>query len=60
MSGTEHYGVDPWEYPIWAPATVESVRGHLWFKTQGHVFGPDDVDNPAFYGNMIEAMTGYT
>lgn len=60
MSGTEHYDVDPWEYPIWAPATVESVRGHLWFKTQGYVLGPDEVDNPAFYGNMIEAMTGYT
>lgn len=55
------YGVNPWKYPIWAPAKVidDPKKKHLWFQTRGYIVEPKDVDNPALYGNMINAMKGY-
>lgn len=57
-----HYGVDPWQYPFWGPAHVKWIypndpaRKHLGFICSGCVFDKDTMNNPGFYGIMLEQM----
>lgn len=59
---SEHYGVDPWKYPFWGPAQVKWIypddpaKKHLGFICSACVFDKDTMDNPGFYGNMLEQM----
>ena len=60
-TGKEHYGVDPWAKPLWAPAVITDVHdefpdvyeySHPWFQTQGVLVTKENADDPALWGNM--------
>ncbi len=54
ITGGVHEGVAPWAEQVWAPATVEEAYGHRWFKVQGMLVTPENLDDPSIWGNAAK------
>lgn len=59
ITGTSHYGVDIWAYPTWPPATITNTHDEVGtennqrhFKQSNAIITKDNVDDPAWWGNM--------
>lgn len=53
ITGGEHLGQNIWANSTWAPAVIEEKYGHRWFKTNGRVVTPDNVNDPTLWGNVF-------
>ncbi|MFW6138796.1 MAG: sugar ABC transporter substrate-binding protein, partial [Spirochaetota bacterium] len=53
ITGKQHLERDIWANPTWAPAKIKEVYGHRWFQTNGRVITPDNVNDPAMWGNIF-------
>ena len=57
IQGGTHRGVDPWEEPIWAPATVTEYEAgdatQRYFQTQGVTVTQENADIPYIWGNIM-------
>jgi ABC-type sugar transport system substrate-binding protein len=59
-TGIEHMRLDPWEAPMWAPATIRHMtdysdditHDYLWFQTTAVVVTIDNYDSPLLWGNF--------
>lgn len=59
ITGKPRYGVDIWAYPTWSPATIVDTHDEigtdnhiLHFKPKNVLITKENVDNPAWWGNM--------
>ena len=59
LTDQPRYGVDIWAYPTWSPATIMDTHAEgladnniLHFKMSNVIITKDNVDNPAWWGNM--------
>jgi len=48
----QHKGVNLWETPIWAPATIKKENGHPWFQTNSVTITQSNYDKPYLWGNI--------
>lgn len=48
---TEHKEWVWWEVPTWAPATITTREGHLWFQTAGVMVDENNCDTEWLWGN---------
>jgi ribose transport system substrate-binding protein len=59
-TGQNHYGIDPWQYPTWAPATVREEHGHPCVRFPGSSVMPEETgidalrpDSFMIWGNVL-------
>jgi len=59
-TGVEHMGLDPWNVPMWAPATIRHMtdyssqitHDYLWFQTTAVTVTKDNYNSPLLWGNF--------
>ncbi len=59
-TGIQHMGLDPWQDPMWAPATIRHMtdfssditHDYRWFQTTAVVVTKDNYNSPLLWGNF--------
>jgi len=54
MAPHEVNGINPWKYPIWAPAEVVMAKtGHPQMVCRGFLVTPETADHPSIFANVL-------